>query len=323
MSLPLCGGFLSKFGVEEEKMAQIPASDGRSGAPGPKPVAMRLGKVGIWSMELRFGDPIQATEAAAELDELGYGAIWIPGGIGGDVLGDVARLRGATRKAVIATGILNIWKHEPREVGDWWRGGAADFPERILLGLGVSHGPLIGDAYRRPLAAMRDYLARLSDEGLPSGNLCLAALGPKMLELARDRTAGAHPYLVTPEHSALAREALGPEALLAPEQGVILETDPARARALGREALTNYRQLPNYVNSWRRLGFSEEDIANAGDRLIDALFAWGTAEKIAERVNAHLAAGADHVCLQVISGQGGPDVGAVRPAWRELAAVLL
>ncbi len=283
----------------------------------------RLGRIGIWSLELRFGDPGQATDAAAELDELGFGALWIPGGVGGDVLGDVGRLLSATRNTVIATGILNIWKHEAREVGHWWSALPAHLKERVLLGLGVSHGPLIGETYRKPLTVMRAYLAQLSAEGLPATRLCLAALGPKMLELSRDRSAGAHPYLVTPEHSAMARELLGPDALLAPEQGVVLETDPGRARELARQAMTRYVLLPNYVNSWRRLGFTEEEISGVSDRLIDALFAWGGMQRIVDRVNAHLAAGADHVCLQVIGGGGAPEVGVMRPAWRELAAALL
>jgi probable F420-dependent oxidoreductase len=281
-----------------------------------------LGRIGIWSLELRFGDPAEAVDAAAELDELGYGALWVPGGIGGDLLGDIARLQAATRTATIASGILNIWKHQPEEVGAWWHAQPQARQARTLLGLGVSHPPLIGDAYAKPLAAMREYLARLAGQGLPPEALCLAALGPKMLELARDRTAGAHPYLVTPAHTATARAILGPDPLLAPEQGVILEADPARARELGRQVVEQYRRLPNYVNSWSRLGFSTEEIEGASDRLVDALFAWGNAERIAERVTAHLDAGADHVCLQVITG-AGTDVAAVRPAWRELASVLL
>jgi probable F420-dependent oxidoreductase len=143
-----------------------------------------------------------------------------------------------------------------------------------------------------------------------------------MLELSRDRTAGAHPYLVTPEHSEIARKILGPGKLLAPEQGVILETDPARARELGREALASYRQLPNYCNNWLRLGFTEEDVSTASDRLIDGLFAWGSMERIVERVKAHLAAGADHVCMQVIAPQGAT-MAKKREAWRGLAAALL
>jgi len=293
---------------------------------GPSPgiaARARLGRIGILSLELRFGDSGQAADAAAELDDLGFKALWIPGGVGGDVLGSVSRLLSATRNAVIATGIVNIWKHDAHEIGEWWRAQPEDLKRRVMLGLGVSHGPLIGEAYRKPLAVMREYLGQLSAEGLPAANLCIAALRPGMLELARERTAGSHPYLVTPEHTAMARKALGPDALLAPEQGVILETDRGRVRELARKALEHYRRLPNYVGIWQQLGFTDDEIANTSERLADALFAWGGIDKIAARVNAHIAAGADHVCLQVISASPHPDVEAVRPAWRELAAGLL
>jgi probable F420-dependent oxidoreductase len=277
-------------------------------------------RIGIWSLELRFGDPGQVAEAAAELDELGYSAIWIPGGIGGDVTGDVDRLLKATKRTVIATGIINIWKHGPREIAQWWQGLSPDHRSRALLGLGVSHSPLIGDAYRQPLGQMQTYLDELQSLGIPKDSLCLAALGPKMLALSRDRTGGAHPYLVTPEHTSQARAVLGSGKLLAPEQGVILERDPERARALARKALEHYLHLPNYLNSWRRLGIAEADIASVSDRFVDTLFYWGPVETIAERVQAHIAAGADHVCLQVITGA---DMTAARAAWRELAAALL
>ena len=282
----------------------------------------RLGRVGVWSMELRFGDGAEAVAAAAELEELGFGAIWIPGGIGGDIFGDVSRLLGATRKVVIGTGIINIWKHEPAELATWWKALPAGHQERALLGLGVSHGPLIGETYGKPLAVMREFLDKLSALGVPASSLCLAALGPKMLELARDRTAGAHPYLVTPAHSAEARRIMGPAALLAPEQGAVLESDPVRARQLARQALEHYRQLPNYLNNWRRLGYSDKDIAELSDNVVDALFAWGDGGKVAERVDAHIAAGADHVCLQVIN-EGGMSVSAARDGWRKLAKAVL
>lgn len=286
--------------------------------------ASRLGRIGIWSMELRQGDPGEINDAAGELDDLGYGALWIPGGMGGDLLKDVSRLLSATKTATVATGILNIWMHDPHDVANWWRELSEDHRARFLLGLGVSHGATVGDAYRKPLSAMKDYLTKLSGEGLSADGICLAALGPKMLELARDRTAGAHPYLVTPEHTAIAREALGVGPLLAPEQGVVLETDPARARDIARPYVKGYGQLANYANSWRRLGFSEADIADTSDRLVDALFAWGDADRVAERVNAHFAAGADHVCLQVVGPRPGiADIGALRPAWRTLAQALI
>jgi probable F420-dependent oxidoreductase len=283
----------------------------------------RLGRIGIWAMEFRYGDPGQIIDAAAELEALGFGALWIPGVSDGELLNDVNRLLSATRTAAVATGILNIWMHDAHEVGVWWRALPTGHRARVLLGLGVSHSATIGEAYQKPISLMQDYLRKLSKEGMPANSLCLAALGPKMLELARDQTAGAHPYLVTPEHTATARAILGSGAVLAPEQGVVLEADAARARDIARPYVKGYGRLANYANSWRRLGFSEEDIANTSDRLIDALFAWGTVDRIAERVNAHFTAGADHVCLQVVGGGSPHDVAAIRPAWRELARAVL
>lgn len=283
----------------------------------------RLGRVGIWTLDLRFGDKAAATEAAAELDELGFGAIWIPGGIDGEVLGDVEHLLAATRRTTIATGIINIWKHKARDVAGWFHELSDEHKERVLLGVGVSHGPIIGAEWKKPLSVAREFLDSLDAAEMPRDRLCLAALGPKMLELSAERTAGAHPYLTTPEHTAQARQILGPGKLLAPEQGVILETDPAKARKVALEGLTHYRGLPNYRNNWKRLGFSEDEIEQASDRLIDALFAWGDMERIAARVHEHLDAGADHVCLQVLHGGEGIDIEEMRPRWRELAQALL
>jgi len=281
----------------------------------------RLGRIGIWSLELRFGDRDQAAEAAAEIDELGYGAIWIPGGVGGDITGDLDQLLEATKRITVATGILNIWKHDPREITAWWKSLPSERQGRVLLGLGVSHQHAVGEAYRKPLQAMRDYLDALQEEGMPAQSLCLAALGPKMLELAGERTAGVHPYLITPEHSKAARQALGPAKLLAPEQGVVLESDPDLARAIARKALSQYQSYPNYMNSWRRLGFSGEEIENASDRLVDALFACGDLAQIRTRVEEHFSAGANHVCLQAITG-AGLDLTASRSAWKRLAELL-
>jgi probable F420-dependent oxidoreductase len=285
--------------------------------------ADRLGRVGVWSGELRYAEAGAGREAAAELEALGFGAIWVPGGIGGDLFADVDRLLAATQRTVIATGILNIWKHEPAETGAWWRGLSPDRQARLMLGLGVSHELLIGPDYQRPLAKMGAYLDGLDAEGVPAERRCLAALGPKMLDLARDRSAGAHPYLVPPEHTALARARLGPDALLAPELGVILETDPGRAREIARQAVAVYLAMPNYVNNWRRLGFGDDDVTQPSDRLCDALFAWGGMDRIGQRVNDHFAAGANHVCLQVLRGRAGGDASLPREAWRELAAALL
>ena len=288
-------------------------------------VTPRIGRIGIWSMELRFGDSVETAEAAAELDELGYGALWIPGATGGDLLNDLSNLLAATRHTTIASGILNIWKHQATDVARWWHDLPADWRARFLLGLGVSHGEAVGAAYAKPLTAMTAYLDRLTDAGVPARSIVLAALGPKMTELARDRTAGAHPYLVTPEHTAIARAGLGLGPLLAPEQGVVLDTDPARARDLARPYVQGYGRLENYANSWRRLGFTDDDIAQTSDRLVDAVFACGNAEAISARVDAHFRAGADHVCLQVVgtAAPGANHLAALRPVWRSLAEALL
>ena len=287
----------------------------------PLKAADRIGRIGIWSGELTQSS--DRAEAAAELEELGYGALWMPGGTDATLLDSVTTLLGATRRTTIATGILNIWKHEPADVGIWWKGLSEDHQARTLLGLGVSHAPVIGADYTRPVATMSAYLDRLGAAGVPADRCCLAALGPKMLELARDRTAGAHPYLVTVEHTAEARERLGPGVLLAPEQGVILETDPVKARAAARRYVLGYGRMPNYANSWRRLGFSEEDVATGSDKLCDALFAWGDVDQIAGRVRAHLDAGADHVCMQVTRLDPSGDFAEVRQSWRTLAKALL
>lgn len=283
----------------------------------------RIGKIGIWSMEMRRGDA-ETTDAAAELDELGYGALWVPGAMGGELLRDISGLLAATKTMTVATGILNIWMHEVSDVGQWWHALPPAQRQRLLLGLGVSHGVMVGEAYKKPLSAMKAYLAKLAEEGLPPEQICLAALGPKMLELARDQTAGAHPYLVTPEHTASARQALGDGPFLAPEQGVVLEPNLARALDIARPYVKGYGQLANYANNWRRLGFSDEDIANTSDSLVDAVFACGDEQRIAERINAHFDAGADHVCLQVVGpNPTAPDFGALRQDWRKLAKALI
>jgi probable F420-dependent oxidoreductase len=286
-------------------------------------MAFALSGTGIWSSELRRGrNRGEAADAAAELEELGYSALWFPAG---DARGgfDAAReLLRATRSVTVATGILSVWVVDPEECAAERAQLQDAYDGRFLLGLGVSHEAAVGsDRYKRPLAKMRSFLESLDVAAPPvlPEERVLAALGPKMLELARERSLGAHPYLVTPKHTHVAREALGAEKLLAAEQAVVLETDAERARALGRKHLEIYLQLPNYVNNWRRLGYSDDDFAGGGsDRLVDALVAWGDLDAIRARVEEHREAGADQVLIQALGdGDGLP-----REQWRRLAPAL-
>lgn len=278
---------------------------------------------GVWAHELRYGDPAEIADLAAELEDLGFSALWVPD-VGGDLFGSLDTLLAATSSTVIATGILNVWMHTPAETAAWRAGLAEPDRERLLLGIGISHASFIdaheGLSWDKPLTTMRTYLDGLDEGGVPREARCVAALGPKMLELARDRSAGAHPYLVTPEHTALARETMGPDALLAVEQGVVLDTVPDAARAVARNALSIYATLPNYTNNWKRLGFTDEDVETLSDRLVDALVAWGDVDAVGARVQAHRDAGADHVCVQLLAAPGEP---VDRDAWRRLAAALI
>ncbi|WP_381565734.1 LLM class F420-dependent oxidoreductase [Streptomyces eurythermus] len=279
-----------------------------------------VGRYGVWSFELRSEEPArrgELDEAAAELEELGYGAIWLGGNSTAD---HAAPLIGATRGVVVGTSIQSVWQQDAATTAAGFAGLEAADPGRFALGLGVSHGPLVKD-YRRPYAAMVEYLDELDRAGVPAERRVLAALGPRMLELSRDRAAGAIPYLTTPEHTERAREILGAGPLLAPELKVVLESDPARARETARAYLARYLELPNYTNNFLRLGFTEADVADGGsDRLIDAVFAWGDEARIRERVTAFHEAGADHVALQVVTANTGEVL--PRKEWRALAALL-
>ncbi len=283
-----------------------------------------IGGTGIWSAGLRYGDPAESADAAAELEELGYRALWVPD-VGGDVFAVVERLLSATRTTTVATGILNLWMHTPADTAEAHARLSAERGDRFLVGIGVSHRALVDAGeegrYRAPLAAMAAFLDGLDAAPVPLGRdrRVLAALGPKMLALARDRAAGAHPYNVTPDHTAAARQALGPGALVLPEQAVTLTADRAEARRIGREHLAVYLTLPNYTRNLVRLGFGDEDLSSGGsDRLVDALVARGDVGAIAARVDEHRQAGADHVCIQVLGG----DEALPRQAWRELAPAL-
>ncbi|UUU21568.1 LLM class F420-dependent oxidoreductase [Streptomyces sp. DSM 40750] len=279
-----------------------------------------VGRYGIWSAGLRAEDPArngELADAAAELEELGFGAIWLGGNTG---VHHAVPLVEATAHITVATGIQSIWQHEAADTAVRFAELEAAHPGRFLLGLGVSHAKL-AEQYRRPYTAMVDYLDALDAAGVPADRRVLAALGPKMLRLSRDRSAGSHPYLVTPEHTAEAREILGEGPLLAPELKVIPETDPDRARTTARTHLAFYLGLPNYTNTFLRLGFTDSDLADGGsDRLIDAVYAWGDDARLRARVEEFHAAGADHVALQVIDGRAGDAL--PREEWRRLAGVL-
>jgi probable F420-dependent oxidoreductase len=267
--------------------------------------------VGLWSPGLRDGDPGEVRSAIAELEALGYTALWMPGGAGGPILERAQLLVDATATIAVATGILNIWAHEPAEVATAHASIALRARGRFLLGLGVSHAPMVDriqapGSYGKPLSKMRAYLDALDAQPapVPPPERVLAALGPKMLDLARERAAGAHPYFVPVAHTRFARERLGPGPLLAPEQGVVLDDDPARAKAKAREHMSRYLQLPNYTNNLLRHGFAADDLRDGGsDRLVDAIVVTGGVEAVAERIRLHREAGADHVCLQVL-GEG-------------------
>ncbi|MFL6083398.1 MAG: LLM class F420-dependent oxidoreductase [Mycobacterium sp.] len=285
---------------------------------------MDLSGVGIWSNQLRYGDPGESAEAAAELEELGFTALWIPD-IGGPVLDAVEHLLRSTKQIVIATGILNLWMHEPSEVAARYASLTQTHGDRFLLGIGVSHAPLIDSRepgrYRKPLAATRAFLDALdaADEPVPVENRVLAALGPKMLELSATRARGAHPYLVTPDHTRQAREVLGDGPLLLPEQAVLLTDNRDEARAVGTNFLRTYMALPNYANNLLRSGFTQDDLDSISDRLLDAIIAWGDEDAVVRRIDEHKQAGADHVCVQALTAD---PLGFPREQWRRLAAAL-
>ncbi|MEW2618760.1 LLM class F420-dependent oxidoreductase [Streptomyces sp. NPDC048106] len=280
----------------------------------------RLGRYGVWDVALRDEDPARRGEqedAAAELEELDYGAIWLGGS---STTANAVPLIEATHHITVGTSIQSVWQRDAAATADDFARLESSHPDRFILGLGVSHGPLV-KGYQRPYSAMVDYLDELDKAGVPAGRRVLAALGPKMLTLSAERAAGAIPYLVTPEHTAQAREILGQAPLLAPEFKVVLERDPERAREIARGYLGRYLRLPNYTNNFLRLGFTESDVADGGsDRLIDAVFAWGDDDRIRSRVRAFHEAGADHVVLQVVAEDSGHAL--PREQWRRLALLL-
>jgi probable F420-dependent oxidoreductase len=271
-----------------------------------------LGRVGVWSFALEAQSAADERDAAADIERMGYPAIWFPEAVGSrEAFSHAAWLLASTEQTTIATGIANIWARDAVAAANGARMLEDAYPGRFVFGLGVSHQTSVanrGSEYRRPYARMREYLDEMervestAPEPEVQPRTMLAALGPRMLELAAERTHGAHPYFVPVEHTAFARSRLGPEPVLAVEQTVVLESDPAAARRIARRFAADYLASPNYANNLRRMGYTAADVSGQGsDRVVDAVIAWGDVDRIASRVREHVQAGADHVCVQVVS----------------------
>lgn len=275
-------------------------------------MAVAVGRFGVWHQTHKWGP-----ELAAGLEQLGYGALWLGASPGAD-LRDAEVLLASTRSVAVGTSIVNMWAADAATVADSFHRLEADHPQRFLLGVGIGHRERT-EEYRTPYRTIVEYLDVLDEHKVPADRRALAALGPRVLKLAADRTAGALPYLTTPEHTRQARSLLGPDVLLAPEQKVVLETDPEIARAVARDYLASYLRLSNYTSNLKRLGYTDDDFTDGGsDRLVDALVLHGTAVEIAEGLTAHLEAGADQVVIQQL-GKEGPDL---LPGYEALATVL-
>jgi probable F420-dependent oxidoreductase len=254
-----------------------------------------LGRFGVWT-----GAPV-TPEQAVQIEKLGYGTVWVGASPAAD-LAFVEPILEKTESLQVATGIVNIWTADAAEVAESYHRIEKAFPGRFLLGVGVGH-PEHTQEYTKPYRALVDYLDKLDGAKVPTSRMVIAALGPKVLQLSAQRSAGAHPYLTTPVHTGQARELLGPTVVLAPEHKVVLTNDAEKAREIGRETVDFYLGLSNYVNNWKRLGFTEEDLVRPGsDRFIDAVVAYGSPDQIAARLTEHLSAGADHVAIQVLGG---------------------
>ena len=288
-----------------------------------------LGRVGLWTFFLDLQPADRVRDLVPEIEAMGWGCVWVPEAVNRDAMVNSALLLSASTTLNIGTGIASIWGRDPMTTAASLKSLSEAWPGRFVLGLGVSHQPMVdhirGQDYTKPFTKMRDYLAAM-DAALymspapETTHVVLAALGPKMLALSATAADGAHPYFVPVEHTAVAREHLGPDALLAPEQAVVLSTDADEARRVARGHMATYLNLPNYTNNLRRFGWGDEDLADGGsDRLVDAIVAWGDEQAVLDRVAAHHERGADHVALQVL-----PLDGASLPMddWRRLATAL-
>lgn len=287
---------------------------------------LKLGRVGLWSADFDLQPMKKAQEAIAQVEEMGFGTVWVPEAVLREPFASTSLLLSATKNMVLATGIASLHARTAQTMQAGWKTVSEAFPDRFLLGIGVSHAPMVDGVhkgnYDKPYSTMVSYLDAM-DGGIyfspaPSSppQRVLAALGPKMLKLAAERGAGAHPYFVPVEHTAFARETMGAGALLAPEQAVVFETDPDKARAIARTHMNTYTRLPNYVNNLLRFGFTADEIVKQEDRVVDAIVAWGPTETIVARIKAHFDAGADHVCVQVLTANTGT---LPMKEWQELA----
>jgi probable F420-dependent oxidoreductase len=281
-------------------------------------LAAALGRVGAWSFALQRRSAADEQAVARELEGMGYPVVWVPEGVGSkEVFAHSALLLAGTERLVVASGIANVWARDPMAMAGGGKTLGEAHPGRFVLGIGVSHGPVVGrrgGRYEQPLDKMRAYLDGMEQAAYVGAEpekpvpLVLAALGPRMLSLAGAQADGAHSYFVPVEHTAAARERLGSDPLLAVEQTAVVETDPSVARVVARDFARHYLALPNYANNLRRLGWGEEDVVGEGsDSLIDAVIAWGDLDAIRGRIDEHIEAGADHVCVQFI-GRDRSDV---------------
>lgn len=287
---------------------------------------MNLGRIGLWAADFDLQPMAKSQEAIAQVEEMGYGAVWVPEAVIREPFASTALLLSATKNIVLATGIASLHARTAQTMQAGWKTLTEAFPDRFLLGIGVSHAPMVQGVhkgtYDKPYSTMVEYLDAM-DKGIFFGaapttapQRVLAALGPKMLKLAAERGAGAHPYFTPVEHTAFARETMGAGALLAPELAVVLETDATKAREIARKYMTTYTRLPNYANNLKRFGFTDDEITNQEDRLVDAIVAWGSMDTVVAAVKGHLDAGANHVCIQVLTDKPGS---LPMREWQELA----
>ncbi len=287
---------------------------------------MNLGRIGLWAADFDLQPMSKSQEAIAQVEEMGYGAVWVPEAVIREPFASTALLLSATKKMVLATGIASLHARTAQTMQAGWKTLTEAFPDRFLLGIGVSHAPMVQGVhkgtYDKPYSTMVEYLDAM-DNGIFFGaapttapQRVLAALGPKMLKLAAERGAGAHPYFTPVEHTAFARDTMGAGALLAPELAVVLETDATKAREIARKYMTTYTRLPNYANNLKRFGFTDDEVTNQEDRLVDAIVAWGSIDTVVAAVKGHLDAGADHVCIQVLTDKPGS---LPMREWQELA----